>query len=82
MRSRFANIILWLVVLLLVIAFRPSFEPRLAHAAGPVQYKVASISGNGSATDVSQEILNELGKDGWTLIACPAGFTTSCVFKR
>lgn len=91
MQSRFTNLCLSLIVLLLLaIACQPLFEPKTTHAAGSVQYKVAEIKireemkGGLSEYRGDKAIendLNELGRDGWTLVACPSGFD-HCIFKR
>ena len=63
-------------------AIRPYLSTPTVHAAGAVEYKVAGIGGDMGAplTNLEQQ-LNVLGKDGWTLVACPNGFG-ACIFKR
>jgi len=82
MQSGFVKVTLSLIVLLLlVIAFRPLSKPETAQAAGSVvQYRVTEIQSAGRA-EVENEF-NNLGRDGWTLVACPMGTYRSCVFKR
>jgi hypothetical protein len=86
MQSGFVKVTLSLIVLLLlVIAFRPLSKPETAQAAASVvQYKILEIqigAAAGAATEVEKEF-NNLGRDGWTLVACPAGAYRSCVFMR
>ena len=82
MQDGFVKVTLALIVLLLfVIAFRPFSRPETAQAAASVvQYKVTEIQSGGRA-EIENEF-NNLGRDGWILIACPAGAYHSCVFKR
>ena len=82
MQSGFVKVALSIIVLLLfVIAFRPLSKPQTAQAAASVvQYKVTVIQSGGSAE--VENYFNNLGRDGWTLVACPAGAYRSCVFMR
>jgi len=86
MQSGFVKVTLSLIVLLLlVIAFRPLSKPETAHAAASVvQYKIVEIQigGAAGAAPVVENEFNKLGRDGWTLVACPAGAYRSCVFMR
>ena len=82
MQSGFVKVALSLIVLLLfVIAFKPLSKPPTAQAAASVvQYKVTETQSGGRA-EIENEF-NNLGRDGWTLVACPMGTYRSCVFKR
>ena len=71
MHSRFAKVRLSLIVLaLLVIACTPLFQPNLANAAGPVQYKLVSgpqaCSSRLLGTQVTEceQSFNDHGKEG------------------
>jgi hypothetical protein len=70
MQSRFGRICLSLIVLLLlVIACRPLFEPETAKAAGPVQYKVVAVPDRALYTPSEFEnLINNQGKEGWHLV--------------
>jgi hypothetical protein len=82
MQSGFVKVTLSLIVLLLlVIALRPLSKPETAQAAASVvEYKVIEIQSGGRA-EIENEF-NNLGRDGWTLVACPMDTYRSCVFKR
>ncbi len=80
MQTRFGNVCLSLIVLLLlVIACRPLYQPYIANrpipqhetakAAGPVQYKVVALP-NGAFHYPSEceNLLNDQGKEGWHLV--------------
>ena len=82
--TKFTQALLAVIVLLLTwLAMRPYLSATPVHASTAVQYKVADIEGGvgpNALTAVEQQ-LNELGKDGWSLVACPNGFGP-CIFKR
>jgi hypothetical protein len=72
MRSRFVNMCLALIVLLLiVIASQPLFQPRRAQAAGSVQYRVANPTAACDDGEPAgcQQFLNDMGRHGWRLVA-------------
>jgi hypothetical protein len=73
--------LLALVALLLSwLAIRPYLSQAEVRAAtSVVQYKVALVQGGGPG-DLEPQ-LNNLGKDGWTLVSCPNGFGY-CIFKK
>lgn len=83
--SRLTQVLL-LVVIVLQLCFlaRPTVFPAPVNAASlPVQYKVAIVWNANSFNVGPEEIekgLNQIGKDGWTLVACPSG--GECIFKK
>jgi hypothetical protein len=73
MQTRFIDIcFLLIVLLLLVIACRPLFQPTLTQAAGPVQYKLVvapEACAELKLTSLAEcaQALNNQGKDGWRI---------------
>jgi hypothetical protein len=76
---------LLLVVIVIQLWFlaRPTISPAPVNAASlPVQYKVANVwNGNYVVSpDAIEQSLNQIGKDGWTLVVCPS--VGQCIFKK
>ena len=70
------SLLVVIAILLAWLAIRPYFSTTIVQASTAVQYKVANVVG-----DSMEQQLNELGKDGWSLVTCPNGLGP-CIFKK
>ena len=72
-------VIAFLLACMVIRPYMPSAGAQAA-TAPVVQYKIAQIEGGLGPGNMEPQ-LNELGKDGWTLVTCPNGFGY-CIFKK
>ena len=82
--NRFIQVLLSVVVVLqLWIAIKPAVYAIPVKAAGSVvRYKVVQAYDRNEPTDPAtvEQRLNDVGKDGWTLVTCT--IDAQCIFKN